>query len=775
MPKLNEAAATNLDALLQAVNSPLDPTDLGRLAQLHTMLQDVVGEFAADSPPAKLGAGAVRLLEALILDEAADAASGMQAIPEAIIALHKAGNDDISACDAALAKVTGAMTGEVPTAANAPAPQPQPVTPPAATAAKSTAFTPEPVPEPRLEAPTPPAPAKAPAPADEAYVAEPLIVDLNEQEHLQGFIDESAEHMDAIEVALLGVEQNPADADQINELFRPFHTIKGIAGFLNLRDINRLTHEVETILDMARKHELKLTAGHIDLIFAAIDVLKDQIGRLAHFLTAPTDSPVPQPVIVDIMARLRKAQRGEVNGGGRSTAAADAPTAAGPAPNPPSAQTAGKADSGAAKEEGGDNAARGVDNSIRVDTRKLDALVDAVGELVIAQTMVNLSERVRVDEKLSRDVSQVTKIVRDIQETALAMRMVPIGSTFQKMRRLVRDVAKKAGKEVDLQINGEETELDKTVVQQISDPLVHMVRNAIDHGLEPPNERESGGKARAGKVRLNAFHQGDSITIQIADDGRGLDRDKLIKKAIERGMISPEDELTDQQAYMLIMGAGFSTAEQITDISGRGVGMDVVRRNIEALRGKIEIQSNKGSGTTFNIRLPLTLAIIDGMLVRLGDQRLIIPTISIEQSLRPSQISSVQRRGEMIKVRGELVPLIQLGQIFGFAERIDPCDALVVIVQAESGRIGVVVEELIGQQQVVIKTLGDRFKSVQGISGAAILGDGRIGLIVEPSGLLKLHTQSNAPLLSDANTPHEKPQPEDPQESIVDMTLETIV
>jgi two-component system chemotaxis sensor kinase CheA len=244
-----------------------------------------------------------------------------------------------------------------------------------------------------------------------------------------------------------------------------------------------------------------------------------------------------------------------------------------------------------------------------------------------------------------------------------------------------------------------------------------------------------------GNVYLDAYHQGDSIVIGIRDDGRGLDREKLLAKGIERGLVTPDEQLSDQQVFALIMQAGFSTAEQITDISGRGVGMDVVKRNIEALRGKIEIISEKGTGTTINVRIPLTLAIIDGMLVRVGTERLIIPTILIEQSLRPQpeQITTVQRRGEMLRVRGELCPLVQLGQLFGYSERCDPAETLVVIAHSEGVKIGLVVDELIGQQQVVVKSLSEGFKRVRGVSGAAILGDGRVGLILEPTGLLELH------------------------------------
>ncbi len=761
MSKLDEAVAGLLDAIAQ----PPERNDLGRLARMHSWCQDLEDPDGGGSDPLRGFARAVRvLLERLILDEAAHPDAGVALLPRAVQALEALHRNEPLDATPLLAEIMVASGTAPGTPGALPATEPAATSPPAP--APVAAHTPPPAAAPVRAAPPPPptglrpaAPAAAPAATPEApqpaaaedeveeYVSEPLLIDLNEKEHLVGFLDEAAEHMDAIEAGLLEVEADPTDTGKINELFRPFHTIKGIAGFLNLRDINRLTHEIETILDLGRKGELRITAGTVDLIFGSVDVLKTQLNAIRSYLAAPGDGPCPQPDITAIMRRLRRAARGQVGESG-------APRAAG-------AATVGAA---AARSEDRDGAAEGgagraggkavLDQSIRVDTAKLDMLVDAVGELVIAQSMVSLSDTIRSDDKLLRNVAQVSKIVRDVQETAMAMRMVPIGQTFQKMRRLVRDVSRKAGKQVELTINGEDTELDKNVIQQISDPLVHMVRNAVDHGIEPPAERLAAGKPAVGTVTLDAYHQGDSIVIEIRDDGRGLDPQKLIAKAIERGMLQPGETLSDQQAFGLILAPGFSTAEQVTEISGRGVGMDVVRRNVEQLRGKIEILSEKGRGSTFRIRLPLTLAIIDGMIVRVGTERLIIPTILIEQSLRPEprQITTVQQRGAMLQVRGELCPLIQLGVLFDYGPAIDPCGNLVVIVQCGGQKIALVVEELIGQQQVVIKTLGERFKKVQGVSGAAILGDGRVGLILEPSGLLALHNERGGGLYEHSRT-----------------------
>jgi len=280
------------------------------------------------------------------------------------------------------------------------------------------------------------------------------------------------------------------------------------------------------------------------------------------------------------------------------------------------------------------------------------------------------------------------------------------------------------------------------MIQELSDPLMHMIRNAVDHGVEMPEDRVKAGKPESGTVTLRAYHQGGNIVIEISDDGKGLDKDVLIHKAIEKGIIPADAQLNEQQAYNLIMAPGFSTAEKITDISGRGVGMDVVKKNIDKLRGKGDIRSTKGAGTTFTIRLPLTLSVIDGMIVRVGSQKFVLPTLTIIQALSPTadQIKTVQERGQILNLRGELYPLITLGSMFNLPDAAtDPTEGMVVITQAEDQQIGLVLDELLGQQQVVIKSLGDRFKSVRGITGGAILGDGTIGLILEPAGLLDVY------------------------------------
>ena len=608
------------------------------------------------------------------------------------------------------------------------------------------------------------------------YVQQPLVIDASEAEFVRGFTEEAAEHIEAIESALLEVERDPDDVGRIDDLFRPFHTIKGAAGFLNLRDINSLTHEVETLLDQGRKGKRAMTSGVIDLVFSVVDILKLQFAGVNGFLEDPSVGEAQQPPIVDMIAYLRSIIAGRVEPEGREPAPGGSGrpvgenlVAQGSAPQEAvqyalDVQRKGKADKKLgeilretqvvsardvsqavrAQTSRGATTQAVVEKTVRIDTNKLDGLVDMVGELVIAQTQVGANEATQRDPRLAKNVTQVTKIVRDVQEVAMSMRMVPIGPTFTKMARLVRDVSRKAGKKVELTISGEDTELDKNVIQQIGDPLVHMVRNAVDHGIESTGDRRSVGKNETGLIHLGAYHQGGNIVIEIRDDGKGLDRDALIRKATERGVITPDAELTDNQAFQLIFEPGLSTAKKVTDISGRGVGMDVVKRNLEQLRGTVEIQSELGVGSTFWIRLPLTLAIIDGMVVRAGSERFIIPTVAIEQAIRPEphQLTSVQQRGQFMTLRGRHIPLIQLGMLFGFTKRVDPCASMVVVAQAGKGAIGLVVEELLGQQQVVIKSLGERFKKLRGVSGVAILGDGRVGLILEMTGLLGEHKRS---------------------------------
>jgi len=388
-------------------------------------------------------------------------------------------------------------------------------------------------------------------------------------------------------------------------------------------------------------------------------------------------------------------------------------------------------------------AAAGPAGLIRVDTAKLDSLIDLVGELVIAQSMVTQNSELQTaaSEQLARSLGQLRGISTELQRTALALRMVPIRGSFQKMARLIRDLSGQVAKEIRLVLEGEETELDRTLVEELGDPLVHMIRNAADHGIESAADRAAAGKEPSGTITLRAFHKGGMVIIQIQDDGRGLSVSRIRAKAVERGLISPQEPLSDREVLDLIFAPGFSLAAKVTDLSGRGVGMDVVRRNIERLRGTIEIDSVEGRGTTFTIGLPLTLAIIEGLLVKVGEQRFVVPTLSVRESFRPlpSMISVVQGRGTMVSVRGTLVPLLRLADHLHIPAAVaDPTQGIVMVLEAGQDCRCVLVDDLVGKQEVVIKSLGETFRDQQEFAGAAILGDGRVGLILDTTALVRL-------------------------------------
>jgi two-component system chemotaxis sensor kinase CheA len=375
-------------------------------------------------------------------------------------------------------------------------------------------------------------------------------------------------------------------------------------------------------------------------------------------------------------------------------------------------------------------------------------MINQIGELVIGTSMVEQDwSRFHPDMESSALV-QLGKIVRDLQEMSLSLRMVPIAASFQKMTRIVRDLSHRLGKQIHLETEGEETELDKTVVDQIGDPLLHMVRNSIDHGIETPEERIAAGKPPEGTICLKAYHQGGNFIIEIQDDGKGLDRDRILRKAIERGIVSESDNLSDEDIYGLIFAAGFSTAEQVTDVSGRGVGMDVVRRNVEALQGSISIRSVKGKGCRIIVRLPLTLAILDGLLVRVANNSYVIPLLSVVESInqKDRDIKSVLSKGEVITLRGEIVPLLRLDRILNVHHGESNTNSnLLVIVEDQGRKYSLAVDELLGQQQVVIKNLEANFQKVPGIAGATILGDGRVALILDINGISALSAKNSPP------------------------------
>ena len=382
--------------------------------------------------------------------------------------------------------------------------------------------------------------------------------------------------------------------------------------------------------------------------------------------------------------------------------------------------------------------------SIRVSIEKIDSLVNLVGELVITQSMLGqLGSEFDMDklQKLQEGLAQLEHNTRELQESVMRIRMLPISFTFSRFPRMVRDLSKQLGKKIDLKLVGEQTELDKTVMEKIGDPLVHLVRNALDHGLESPAERKAAGKKETGTITLNAFHQGGNIMIEIIDDGKGLNREKIMQKAIANGVITENEVLSDEQIQELIFQPGFSTAEAVTDVSGRGVGMDVVRRNILELNGSIEVRSLEGEGSTFTIRLPLTLAILDGQLIDVGNQTFIVPLVSIVESLQPDMnlINHVAGGCDVFRLRDEYIPIIKLWEVFGVEPLSkDLSESLLVVVEAGNAKVALVVDDLLGQQQVVIKSMETNYKKIDGISGATILGDGTVSLILDITDLINM-------------------------------------
>lgn len=592
---------------------------------------------------------------------------------------------------------------------------------------------------------------------------------------LADFIAEARDHLENADTQLLTLETDPKHDEALNSVFRAFHTIKGVAGFMELHDIGSLAHEAESLLDQCRKGDMVLVGLAIDVIFEAVDAMK----RLFDDLTASLASgklPAADPALPPILERIRFVAAGELAEPQEiENPVVDAPSERTSAPTGPAAITEEeiqRARSGAnqpsqpvqsavqpaaepakpqpapvSKPAAQQQRPIRVRESVKVDAERLDRLVETIGELVIAESMVSKSaeDEGHRNPDLARHMKQLGKITRELQEMGTSLRMVPVRSTFQKMARLVRDLSRKTGKPLDFVMAGEETELDKTVVDRLGDPLVHMLRNAVDHGLEAgTGDRTRAGKPERGRIELRAFHKGGNIYIEIEDDGRGLNRDAILRKARERNLIGNDHNMSDRDVFSLIFEPGFSTAESVTDVSGRGVGMDVVKRNIVALRGQVDIQSELGTGSTFSIRLPLTLAIIDGMVVRIGRHRYIIPTLSVVQSIMPGEhdIGTVLNQGEMLATHGRHVPLFRLAELFGIDDaQTDLLKSLVVIVEDGENQAGLIVDDLVGQQQIVIKSLGEYlrgFTSGVGISGGAIMSDGRVGLILDVGGLVRL-------------------------------------
>ncbi|RKY63507.1 MAG: chemotaxis protein CheA [Candidatus Latescibacterota bacterium] len=541
-------------------------------------------------------------------------------------------------------------------------------------------------------------------------------------ELFKDFLIESQELLEGLEEHLVELEAKPDDPELLNEIFRAFHTIKGTAGFLGFSRTSELAHRAEEVLDRLKKGQMSVNQDVMDALLAVLDIMKGLLEDIKESQAEKTD-------IGPAMAMLEALLKGEAT-------PVEVPGKAPKTVQQVEAKAVARAMGGAAE-------------TIRVDVRRLDQLMNLVGELVLSRNrLLQLNGEIgtmhkgeRIAEELDLATSQLDLLTSELQEMVMKTRMVPVGRVFNKFPRLVRDLCRASGKEVRLVIEGEDTEVDKTVIEEIGDPLVHLIRNAVDHGIELPEERERLGKPREGLIRLYAAQEGDRIVIGVEDDGRGMDAEKIKRKAIERGLLSPDeaDRMDDRTAWNLVFLPGFSTADKVTDVSGRGVGMDVVRTNINKLNGNISIDSTPGKGTKVEIRLPLTLAIIQGLVVRVGRELYVVPLSSVVETVRvePGDVYTIQQR-EVIRLRDVVLPLVRLDRLFQVPGDGKGDREYVVVIGTEDRRVGLVVDDLVGQEEVVIKSLGKLLQDTPAIAGATIRGDGRVCLITDVNEMIAL-------------------------------------
>jgi two-component system, chemotaxis family, sensor kinase CheA len=654
------------------------------------------------------------------------------------------------------------------------------------------------------------------------------------------FFDESAEHLAAMEEALLQLERTPDDGELLPRIFRAAHSIKGASGTFGFADIATFTHGLEGLLDRMRNGQIATTPDLVGLLLQSADALG---GLLA---AAKDGAPLPTSV-ESLVTAIETARNGAAAGAVSSSAAVPTPPVAHavrnyritfvPGPDllrygmdpllllrdlagigeivslsidearlpelaemlpdecylgwavtlrsaknaddvrsvflfvedtsqvtveetadtaasaaPAQAVTGGQCggDSGsrpatvAARSPGRTESRSLESSSIRVSVEKVDELLNLVGELVISQSMVNEVVGQSPPELLQamrEALTTMNRATRDLQQRVMAVRMVPLANVFRRFPRVVRDLSAALGKQIFVDIRGEDTELDKQMIEQITDPLTHLVRNAVDHGIELPDERLRAGKPAEGRLTLRAYQEGGNVVVEVSDDGRGLDRERIRRKAVAMGLVAADECLSDEQIHALILEPGFSTADKVSDVSGRGVGMDVVKRNIEALNGSLAISSVTGHGTTFEIRLPLTLAIVDGLAAALGGEIYILPLLSIVESLQPKagEVKTVAGKGEVLLVRGKPLPLLRLHRLFHATAGVtDVTQGLIIIVENRGKRFGLLVDELIGEMQVVMKSLEANYQKVEGISAATILGDGQVAFILDVPGLARM-------------------------------------
>jgi len=619
-----------------------------------------------------------------------------------------------------------------------------------------------------------------------------------DEDILQDFLVEAGEILELLSEQLVDLEQNPADSDLLNAIFRGFHTVKGGAGFLQLEALVNCCHSAENVFDTLRNHKRKVTSELMDVVLKALDnvnAMFEEVRRCDVLTPAPQELierldqlALPEGEAAIYSAAPAGADQGDItddefeqlldalNGDDAAPAAAGeiavassvasdngdinddefealldqlhgkggSPTATAKKPKPAKIPTVAKASAepALAKAPPRDAAPAAAETSVRVDTKRLDDIMNMVGELVLVRNRLQRLSDQSEDGQMHKAVANLDVVTTDLQAAVMQTRMQPIKKVFGRFPRVVRDLARSLKKEINLVMHGEDTDLDKNLVEALSDPLVHLVRNSVDHGIENPAERERAGKPRVGTITLSAEQEGDHILLLITDDGAGMNADVLRRKAVEKGMYDQggADRLTDQECYNLIFAAGFSTRDQVSDVSGRGVGMDVVKTKISQLNGQLNVVSKLGEGSSVVIKVPLTLAIMPTLMIMLADQSFALPLVNVVEifHLNLNKTNVVDGR-ECVVVRDKVFPLFHIKRwlIRGGAESVEPENGHVVIVSMGTRQVGFVVDQLVGQEEVVIKPLGRGLQGTPGMAGATITGDGRIALIIDVPSLLQ--------------------------------------
>ncbi len=583
-----------------------------------------------------------------------------------------------------------------------------------------------------------------------------------ESELKSGFLEEAAQNLAEAERCYMDLEDRPQDSGLLEQIFRLMHNLKGGAQAVGFAALGESAHELESILLGVKNGTVSFGHELIGVLLKYNDQLAQHVQALKKDFGALLDA-----------ALLKRELRGQIAACGAKASETPAAPAAEPCvsaeatpieiekefqllatltqefmetpsdvgvPGPGSA-AAGPAAATHSQVQAGGPAGGVTEESIRVNLGRLERLLNCVGELVILQSVIREQADTQKSLLLRKSVHQLSKVTKEVQDISMSLRMIPLKQTFQKMQRIIRDTSIALGKRVNLKIDGDQTEVDKTLLESLGDPLVHLVRNAVDHGIESADERRANGKPESGNMTLRAFHQSGSLVIEVSDDGSGMNPERLIAKAVEKGIISAGTRLSTEEACQLVFKPGFSTKSLVTDVSGRGVGLDVVKTNVERLQGSVSIETTMGKGTTFRIKLPLTLAIIDALVVRIADDRFVVPIAHVHESIRPSlkDIHPIAGIGEVFSLRGEQLPLMRLPELLGrHAPRSTASEGIALIVRAGVSPFAVWVDDILGQQQVVIKQLGSEHSGKKGFAGSTILGDGRPALILEMAELVEV-------------------------------------